>query len=120
MKTALLSSIIPAMLVLASLSGCANRTNLSPMPSIAPEAKEALDAPVDCGTAERDIQVLESEKASVGKQILSGVRAVVPFSAAAGILMGDYRDRAEVATGKYNEDIEAKIAEIRRKCGTYL
>jgi hypothetical protein len=90
------------------------------MPTIAPEAKAALDAPINCLTAQRDIQILEEEKASVGKQILSGVRAVVPFSAAAGILMGDYRDRAEVATGQYNADIEAKIAQIRQKCGTYM
>jgi len=117
MKTSLLSSIVPVMMVLVSLSGCANRTNLSPHPTISPEAKESLEAPINCSTAYRDIEVLEDEKASVGKQIISGVRAVVPFSAAAGILMGDYRDRAEVATGKYNEDIEAKIAEIKRQCG---
>lgn len=120
MKNSLLLSIVPVMMIFAALSGCANRTNLSPRPTIDPEAKEALEAPINCSTSERDIQVLEDEKASVGKQILSGVRAVVPFSAAAGILMGDYRERAEVATGKYNEDIEAKIAQIRQKCGTSL
>lgn len=117
MKTSLVSTLLPVMVVLATLSGCANRANLSPHPTISEEAKESLEAPINCSTAPQDIAVLEEEKASVGKQILSGVRAVVPFSAAAGILMGDYRDRAEVATGKYNEDIEAKISQIRRKCG---
>ena len=118
MKTSLLYSIVPALTVLATLSGCADRANLSPRPTISEDAKESLAAPINCSTASRDIKVLEDEKASVGKQILSGVRAVVPFSAAAGILMGDYRDRAEVATGQYNADIEAKIAEIKRRCGT--
>jgi hypothetical protein len=56
----------------------------------------------------------------VAKQILSGVRSVFPIAAAAaGILMGDYRDRVTVATGKYNRDLAAKIAHIKSECGLY-
>ncbi|WKZ57357.1 MAG: hypothetical protein QY326_01445 [Bdellovibrionota bacterium] len=33
----------------------------------------------------------------------------MPISAVAGILMGDYRDRVQVATGQYNNDIEARL-----------
>jgi hypothetical protein len=98
-------------------TGCADRRNLSPLPSIDTEAKAALDAPVNCRTANQDITVLESEKASVGKQVLSGVRSVLPIAAAAGILMGDYRDRVSVAVGKYNADLEAKIELIQKTCG---
>jgi hypothetical protein len=98
-------------------TACSNRKNLSPLPTISDEAKSEMAAPVDCKTARGDIAVLEEERASVAKQILSGVRSLMPISAAAGILMGDYRDRASVATGKYNHDIELKIDQIKAKCG---
>ena len=96
--------------------GCADRTNYSPIPSISQDAKAGLDKPVNCKTAERDIEILENEKASVGKRMLSGVRSVFPFAAAAGILTGDYSDRVQVATGQYNDDLEAKISQIIKKC----
>ena len=60
---------------------------------------------------------MEDEEASVAKQILAGVRSVMPIAAAAGLLMGDYRDRASVATGQYNADLEAKQNQIKQQCG---
>lgn len=98
------------------ISGCSSRKNVSPLPAISDEAKASLNTPVNCSTAGRDIKILEEEKASVGKQMLAGVRSIMPISAVAGILMGDYRDRVQVATGQYNNDIEAKIAQIKREC----
>lgn len=98
-------------------TACADRKNLSPLPSVSDDARAALDAPINCNTARADIQVLEDEKASVAKQILSGVRSVVPIAAASGILLGDYKDRVSVATGQYNADLEAKSALIKQKCG---
>jgi hypothetical protein len=99
------------------MTGCSQDTeNFSPLPSIDPEVKADLDAPINCLNARRDIATLEEEKASVGKQILSGVRAVFPIAAVSGLLLGDYGDRVEVATGQYNADIDAKIARIRSYC----
>lgn len=111
-----MTSFLPVLFITIAVAGCADRKNISPMPSISEEAKKDLSAPVHCGTATHDIATLEEEKASVGKQVLAGVRSVIPFSAAAGILLGDYRDRAQVATGEYNRDLEAKIAQIRQEC----
>lgn len=34
-----------------------------------------------------------------------------------GILTGTYGEKVEVATGEYNDKIDAKIAEIKRTCG---
>lgn len=99
-----------------TLAGC-TRQNYSPRPTIDDKAKQDLEAPVNCATARQDIATLEDEKASVAKQVVSGARSIIPFSAAAGIVLGDQRDRVEVATGVYNERIDAKIAEIRSKCG---
>lgn len=102
--------------VMISLSACGHRKNHSPVPSVSEVEKASLQKPVDCATARRDIATLEDEKASVGRRALAGIRSVVPFSAAAGILLGDYSDRVEVATGKYNEALEKKIQEIRATC----
>lgn len=101
------------------LTGCSDRKNMSPFPSIEPSTKQKLNAPVNCSTAYRDIKVLEEEKASVGKRMLSGVRSVFPIAAVAGILSGDYSDRVSVAIGQYNSDIEAKIAQIKSQCYPY-
>jgi len=104
-------------LLLVFCSACAGRKNISPMPSISNEAKAGLKKPVNCSTASRDIKILEEERASVARQILSGVRSVMPIAAVAGILTGDYSDRLEVTTGEYNNDIEHKIDQIKRTCG---
>ncbi len=112
-----LNIFVGVLLISLLASGCADRKNLSPFPTISDNAKADLSAPVDCQTAQKNISVLESEKASVGRQVLSGVRSIMPISAVAGILMGDYSDRVEVASGEYNNDIEAKIAIIKSSCG---
>lgn len=119
MKATLIRIITPLTLVSCLTLGC-SRQNLSPRPTIDPKVQEELDAPVNCSTAKQDIATLEEARASVAKQIVSGARAVVPFSAAAGIVMGDEQDRLKVASGEYNDKIDAKIAQIRRKCVAYL
>lgn len=114
------STVLRLVVILVTVSllvGCSNRKNIAPLPSIDEEAKSNIEKPVNCSTAWTDINVLENEKASVGKKALAGVRSVFPIAAAAGILMGDYRDRVSVATGQYNRDIEAKILQIQKACG---
>jgi hypothetical protein len=56
-------------------SGCTDRKNLSPLLSVSEEAKADFQRPVNCDTARSDLRVLEEEKASVAKQVLSGVRS---------------------------------------------
>jgi hypothetical protein len=95
---------------------CSSYSNKSPMPSISDTARQEMDQPVNCKTARSDIKILEEEKASVGKQVLSGIRSVMPVAVVAGLLMGDYSDRVSVATGRYDSDIQAKIVQIKRVC----
>ena len=52
------------------------------------QAQQDLQKPINCATAEGDIRVLQSEKAHVGQQIISGVTAVVPASAVIGVVTG--------------------------------
>ena len=119
MRNQFVSKSLQAALALAvvALIGCSDRKNVSPFPTISETARANLSAPVNCATAPEDIQTLKDEQASVGKQILAGVRSVLPIAAVAGLLMGDYNDRFQVATGQYNADISAKIAQIEKTCG---
>ena len=99
----------PAVLVLTGVCvGCA---------PVSKEAKRELRQPVNCATAQGDIRILGHEKAHVGKQIASGVPAITPAGAVIGIVTGTEREKFTVATGDYNKQIDAKIAEIKRVCG---
>jgi len=84
---------------------------------ISKQAKIDIARPVDCATAERDIGMLRSEKASIEKQFLNGVMAVTPAGAAIGILTLTEKDKLEVAIGEYNHKINRKIEEIQNTCG---
>ncbi len=83
---------------------------------ISDQAKYDIDRPIDCATAQADIQTLEGEKVSSSDQAKAGIKMVVPASAARGILHGDYLDRGKVATGEYNDAIDAKIKKIKDTC----
>lgn len=85
--------------------------------SISEEGKETLAADVNCETAEQDIATPEVERASVLQRIGAGVRTVQPAAAVIGILRRDLKDRAKVATGAYNKEIDEKISEISSACG---
>jgi len=76
---------------------------------ISDKVKSDLADPIDCRTAQEDIAVLQKDKADAGDQAKAGIKMFVPASAARAILHGDYRERKEVATGEYNQAIDAKI-----------
>src|SRR4029453_2599773 len=81
------------------------------------EEQAAEQQPVRCSTAQGDLRVLQSEKAHAAEQLAMGVMAIYPASAVMGILMGTESTKLQVATGEYNQKIEAKRAEIRRVVG---
>ncbi len=54
----------------------------------AKEAKQEVAAPVNCATAKGDIHMLNSVKATVGKEMLEGVTAFIP----AGFVIGAVTD----------------------------
>ncbi len=73
--------------------------------------------PINCATAEEDIRVLESEKASVGKQIALGVTSITPVGAALGILTMSELTKLEIGVGYYNRKIDERIAAMKAHCG---
>lgn len=73
--------------------------------------------PVNCATAEGDLRMLRSEKASVATQIAMGVTAIAPVGLIAGVASGTEGTKAQIATGEYNRIIDQKIAQIQMTCG---
>ncbi len=90
--------------------------SLTALPFAVQAAKETMAKPVDCNTAELDIEILEGAKASTLKQMLKGATMIIPVGMAISMLTG-YEQNMEIAGGKYNGDIDAKIAEIKETCG---
>ena len=98
-----------ALLIFLFFAACA--------PPITQEAKQDLQRPIDCATAQDDIAVLQSEKSNVNQQMLAGMTSMIPAAVVMGLLTGRTQDRQEVLTGQYNNMIDEKIYEIQRTCG---
>jgi len=95
---------------------CAAVTMIAACSPISEEAKQELAKPVNCATAEGDLRVLEKEKTHAGNQAMQGVSAIAPIGLVTGVLTGTEGDKLKVATGEYNKQVEAKIAEIKKAC----
>ena len=70
---------------------------------------------IHCPTAEGDIRMLNSEKEHVKKQTVSGIFSITPI----GLLTNaatDQSDAEKVDIKKYDKMLDAKIAEIKKKC----
>ena len=94
--------------LVAILAACAPTTK---------QAQDDLQKPINCATAEGDIRVLKSEKKHVGAEIAAGITAIVPIGLVVHAAKGEEGQTMKVATGKYNKMIDARIAEIKEKCG---
>ena len=92
---------------LVLVAGCA---------TVSDTAQWQLKKPINCNTARWDVEILEGEKANVAKRMAAGVKAVHPGAAVVGILRKTEKGRIKVATGQYNTEIDAKIADIKAVC----
>jgi len=77
----------------------------------------AEDTSVNCDTAKEDIAKLESEKKNSLEQMEKGVTSIMPSTAALHLMTGKQEESKEIATGEYNEKIDAHIARIKSTCG---
>jgi hypothetical protein len=107
-RVALASALAP--LLLCFPTGCAMQQK---------QVSQDLDRPgrIDCRTADGDLRVLQSEKAHVGQRLVEGATAIYPADAVMGILAETEGTKLQVATGDYNDKIDARMAEIKSKCG---
>jgi len=64
-----------------------------------------------------DIRLLQQEKTHVAQQIVAGVTTITPAGLVIGVVTGTAKPKVNVAIGKYNKMIDARIAEIKETCG---
>jgi hypothetical protein len=107
-KTTAVGNGICVLGLIALLVGCASEYKK--------QEAAAQKMPVNCDTAEGDIRMLQSEKASVAQQAAMGVSAVAPAGIVVGLVTGTEKTKGRVATGEYNKALDAKIAEIKSTC----
>jgi hypothetical protein len=100
---------LAALILLAALTGCAS--------TIHDERVSLLAEPIDCASADADIAALEAAMPSKGERAKSMVQTVVPIGAIASVATGSYRDRANVLTGRTQDELSARIEEIKATCG---
>ena len=77
----------------------------------------AEDPAVNCDTAKEDIGKLQAEKKSSVEQMEKGVTSIMPSTAVLHMLSGTQEESKEIASGEYNEKIDAHIVKIKSTCG---
>ena len=93
--------------VLLTLSACASRPTSDELDGIKP----------DCENAEAQIAMLDAEMITTEERIAAGVQTVVPSTAVLSLLRGRWETNANIASGKYEAMLKAKVEEIRAVCG---
>lgn len=86
--------------------------------STATDRVDMLDRPIDCAVADVDIAALEAAIPDAAERAAAGVRLVVPVARIAGRVTGQLDDRREIASGRTEDDLRARIAEIKLACPT--
>ena len=77
---------------------------------------DLLDRPIDCATADIDLAALEAAIPGAGERAIAGVRLVLPVARLTGRATGQLDDRREIASGRSEEDLRGRIAEIQAAC----
>lgn len=106
----MLKPIIVVLVSCSLMTGCA-LSQKKVEKSVQPEN------PVNCATAEADLVTLQEEKVSAAGRTSAGVRSIVPIGLVGGLVTGTAGTKARVASGKYNEMIDARILQIEQTCG---
>ena len=94
-----------AMLVLAS--GCASKYA---------KVEESFEQPINCPTAQMDIQALEEDKVSKSTEAAAGLSYALPTTIIMGAITGTGGAKYDVGTGDYNRKIDERIDRIRSTC----
>lgn len=85
--------------------------------SFAAQSSWSEEAAVDCSTAQADLAHLKHEKLSTMDRIGKGVESIVPISLVVHAAKGTEGKNVKMATGDYNDKIDARIAQIQKACG---
>ena len=94
-----------AIVVLAS--GCASKYA---------KVEESFQQPINCSTAQVDIQALEEDKVSKATEAAAGLSYALPTTIFIGAITGTGGAKYDVGTGDYNRKIDERIDRIRSTC----
>jgi len=97
-----------ALIAIATIAGCTSQ--------VQQDRAALLGQPIDCATAAEDITALAGVIPDRAEQLSSGVRLVLPASRVAGRVSGQLDDRRDIASGRSEDQIRARIAEIDAAC----
>ena len=68
----------------------------------------------NCSSIDKQIAMLEHEKAENDQRLLAGVQSVAPALAVLSLVRGTYGQNVAIATGEWAGAIDRKLAELRR------
>jgi hypothetical protein len=68
----------------------------------------------NCSRIDKQIAMLEHEKAENDQRLLAGVQSVAPALAVLSLVRGTYGQNVAIATGEWAGAIDRKLAELRR------
>jgi hypothetical protein len=88
----------------AAVAGCATPMTM----------REIQAVKQNCGRIDRQIAMLEKEKAENDQRLLAGIQSVAPALAALNLVAGTYGRNVAIATGDWAAAIDRKLAELRR------
>ena len=88
----------------AAVAGCAGPMTMREIQAVKP----------NCARIDRQIAMLEKEKAENDQRLLAGIQSVAPALAALNLVAGTYGRNVAIATGDWAKAIDHKLAEFRR------
>lgn len=80
------------------------------------ERADIPDRPIDCTAAAGDIAAPEIASPGAAERAAAGVRVGVPFADIAGRVHEKLERRREIASGRTEDKLRARIAEIEAAC----
>ena len=97
-------------------SGCALLLLASGCASKYAKVEESFAQPINCSTAQIDIQALEEDKASKSAEAAAGLSYALPTTIIMGAITGTGGATYDVGNGDYNRKIDERIDRIRSTC----
>jgi len=96
--------LLPILAAALLLAACATPMSMREIHAVKP----------NCARIDKQIAMLEKEKAENDQRLLAGIQSVAPALAALNIVAGTYGRNVAIATGEWADAIDTKLAELRR------
>lgn len=96
-----------ALAIVALVTGCGQKYQ---------KVEDSYSKPINCSTAQADIQWLQSNKVDKTTEAVEGAKFALPTTILMGAITGTGGAQYEVGTGEFNRKIDERIADIREQC----